>query len=130
MILQMSFLKKISEFYDRAGKILSSILEYLVVIVIIALLGGALFDAVEKVPPEGGTPSGGFIVVARTASYQFQAETYIVGAMLAFSVIGFVALFKAANTVGERRYAAALATLGIVSLIVIIAGIIFFASKK
>jgi len=126
----MSFSKKISEFYDKAGKVLGSILEYLAIIVVIALLGGVLFDLVQKVPPEGGSSTGGILVVAPTPSYQFQAETYIMGALLAFSTIGFIALFRAATVVGERRYAAALATLGLVALIVTIIGTIYFASLK
>ncbi len=126
----MSFLKKISDFYDKAGQILSSIFEYLVVIFIIALLGGTLFDMVQKVPPEGGSPNGGIIVVAPTPSYQFQAETYIMGALLVFATVGFIALFRAANTIGEKRYAAALATLGIISLLITIIGTIYFASLK
>jgi predicted permease len=126
----MSFLKKLSDFYDRASSVLSKIFEYLVLIFIIALLGGALFDLVQKVPPEGGSSSGGILVVAPTASYQFQAETYIMGALLVFGTIGFVALFKAANVVGEKRYATALGLLGLLSIIITIIGTIYFASLK
>lgn len=126
----MGLLDKISEFYDRAERVVVAVLEYFALILVIALLGGALFDIVSKVPPEGGSASGGIVFVAPTPRYQFQAETYIMGALLAFTTIGFLALFKAANTVGERRYAAALATLGIVSLIVVILGTIYFAYLK
>ncbi|MEM0272516.1 MAG: hypothetical protein QW514_08255 [Thermoprotei archaeon] len=130
MTANMSFLKKISDFYDKAGQVLSSVFEYLVVILVIALLGGGLFDLVQRVPPEGGNSNGGILVVAPTPSYQFQAETYIMGALLVFGTVGFMALFRAATTVGERRYAAALATLGIVSLLITIIGTIYFASLK
>lgn len=126
----MGFSKKISDFYDRAQKVLATVLEYLALIGVIALFGGVLFDAVQKVPPEGGSPSGGVVFYAPTPSYQFQSETYLVGAILGLSTVGVLALFRAANTVGERRYAAALATLGIVSLIVAIIGIIVFAVTK
>jgi hypothetical protein len=126
----MSFLKRVSEFYDKVGKYLVSGLEYVITILVVAILGGGLFVLITQPPIEGGTSSGGIAVAYPSASFQYGAETYIVGALLLFATIGLISLFRAPNVFGQRRYSTALAALGIGALLVALIGVIYFANFK
>ncbi|PSN86900.1 hypothetical protein B9Q11_01525 [Candidatus Marsarchaeota G2 archaeon ECH_B_SAG-F08] len=126
----MGLIDKISEFYDNVTHILSAITQYVLIIAMIALLSGGLFVIITQPPMEGGTPTGGVAILAATPSYQFGIELYVVGTILGLFSIGIIALLRAPNIYGQKRYATSLAAFGILCLIIGIVSMIYLGIAK
>ncbi len=126
----MSLVRKVSEFYDKIGRYLATVSEYIAVLLLIGVLSGGLFVAVSHPPVEGTTSGGAVAIIYPGPSYQFGAEAFIVGAILLIATVGIVALFRAPNVYGQKRYSTALAALGIITLLTSIMALVFLWSVK
>jgi hypothetical protein len=117
----------ISEFYDKASSYLTRVLEYLIVLVLIAILAGGLFTLVVMPPAEGGTSSGGVQIIAPSTSYQYGAETFVIAIILGFTTLGAAALFRASIVYGQKRFASALGAFGIAAILIGLLSMIYVA---